>query len=67
MNIKKKLFDTFQANFKNVDRLTLSKVFSKEVVLAYTSKKETRQSATVYCEKKEMFSTEIEALCNKEW
>jgi hypothetical protein len=64
---KKKLLDTFKDNFKNIGGLTISKVFSKDAVLAYTSKQETRQSATVYCGRKEMFSTEIQALCNKEW
>jgi hypothetical protein len=64
---KEKLLDTFKNNFKNIGGLTLSKVFSKEAVLAYTSKKETRQSATVYCGRKEMFSTEIQELLTKEW
>ncbi len=59
--------EKYKDNFKNIGGLTLSKVFSKEAVLAYTSKQETRQSATVYCGRKEMFSTEIQALCNKEW
>ena len=49
---KRKLLDTFKDNFKNISGLTLSKVFSKEAVLAYTSKQETKQSATVYCGRK---------------
>ena len=64
---KIKLLDTFKDNFKNIGGLTLSKVFSKDAVLAYTRKQETKQSATVYCGKKEMFSTEIQELLTKEW
>ena len=64
---KKALLDNFKASFKNVGGLTLSKVFSKEAVLAYTSKQETKQSETVYCGGKEMFDTKIQALCNKQW
>ena len=62
---KEKLLDTFKDNFKNIGGLTVSKVFSKEAVLAYTSKQETRKSATVYCGRKEMFSTEIQGLLSK--
>lgn len=63
----KKSTCTIKDCFKNVDGLTLSKVFSKDAVLAYISKQETNQSATVYCGcgRKEMFDTKIEALCNK--
>ncbi len=64
---KRKLLDTFKDSFKNIGGLTISKVFSKEAVLAYTSKQETRHSATVYCGRKEMFSTEIQSLLSKEW
>lgn len=48
---KRKILDTFKDNFKNIGGLTVSKVFSKDAVLAYTSKQETRHSATVYCGK----------------
>ena len=64
---KKKLLDNFQENFKNIGGLTLSKVFSKEAVLAYTSKQETKVSETIYCGRKEMFSEEIQELLTKEW
>ena len=64
---KRKLLDTFKDNFKNIGGLTLSKVFSKNAVLAYTSKQETKQSATVYCGRKEMFSTEIQAFLSKKY
>ena len=46
---KRKLLNTLKDNFKNIGGLTLSKVFSKEAVLAYISKQETRQLSTVDC------------------
>ena len=64
---KRKLLDTFKDSFKNIGGLTISKVFSKDAVLAYTGKQETRHSATVYCGRKEMFSTEIQSFLSKEW
>lgn len=64
---KKTVLDNFKKVFKNVGGLTLSKVFSKEAVLAYTSKQETKISETVYCGRKEMFDTKIESLCDKQW
>jgi len=64
---KKVTLDLFKDNFKNVAGLTLSKVFSKDAVMKYTSKQETQVSETVYCGKKEMYSTEIKSLCNKQW
>ena len=64
---KKAVLDNFKEVFKNVGGLTLSKVFSKEAVLAYTRKQETKVSKTVYCGRKEMFDTKIESLCEKQW
>ena len=64
---KKAVLDLFKADFRNVGGLTLSKVFSKEAVLSYTSKQETQVSETIYCGKKEMYSTETQSLCNKQW
>ena len=50
---KRKLLDTFKDNFKNIGGLTVSKVFSKEAVLAYTSKQETR------CGRNEMYDNKF--------
>lgn len=64
---KKELLDAFQRRFKNVGGLSLQKVFSKQAILSYTSKPETRVGETIYCGKKEMYNSEYKGLLTRPW
>ena len=62
---KRKILDNFKDNFKNIGRLTVNKVFSKDAVLVDSRKQETRQLSTLYCGRKEIYDKTLFVIITK--
>ena len=64
---KKQLLDLFKQTFRNVDGLTLSKIYDKKAAMEYASKSDTRVKGPFYVGRKEKFDEGYANLILRPW